>query len=588
MVDKSGHRLKDFVQENMKMMKDMTDTRPPTITRFGDVAPPVVSLFAPRYQSSAEPAPTESSNAELTSLSLAAVPLPRAPMPELSDELSSMRRAKIENVMKEVFTDPDRLEELQNQLTEFVLTAPAREAVKTTQSRQRVMSYYFAMMERMAPRIRSYERFYIAVALKYIPLLLPFMVEAVRPRPGHTVLKSRTVVGWLGIVVHLLLQYTQDPTNNRRCGLEALSQHSLYDTLQKVVFRLVREKGLDRYYDHRIYYGQMEVRLMIEAALAHATPTNCMVKVNSLLKILLPFYLTSRPSTLGLACKEYTSLHAYLALGHLKIYHLADGAFQIDVLLLTFKQYFKEHGSSQDWTLYQTQRTHNVPFDVVDYLVSYLFMAGAFEKKFETLDELLNDKDAELHIDPSRRDEPLFPAMTAGGRAFEEPLRPATAHSLSATCHTLAVDAGLVAVGIQSLRRGSADYYAMVKGKQYAKTALNHVKEDTFDGHYDKGTRNMNPVADRLGEDVPEGSRHPKALDSNPRRSVAVRAWADLLLVDPSINSSSSEEQINEAKVTLFLTLASNMMYLVYRKRSRRLRRLMSKLSSMRIQTIKN
>lgn len=45
------------------MMKDMTDIQPPTITRFGDVAPPVVSLFAPRYQSSAEPAPTESSNA---------------------------------------------------------------------------------------------------------------------------------------------------------------------------------------------------------------------------------------------------------------------------------------------------------------------------------------------------------------------------------------------------------------------------------------------------------------------------------------------------------------------------------------------
>ncbi|KAF9034700.1 hypothetical protein BDZ89DRAFT_506045 [Hymenopellis radicata] len=130
-------------------------------------------------------------------------------------------------------------------------------------------------------------------------------------------------------------------------------------------------------------------------------------------------------------------------------------------------------------------------------------MADAFETKFKSIDDLLNDTSAELRIDPSRLAEPLFPAMGPGGRAFQEPLKPATTGSLSQTCISLAKDAGLPAVGPQAFRRDTANFLAVMKGVSEAQMACKHGETSVFSVHYSKGTRNMNPVETRLGEDQP-------------------------------------------------------------------------------------
>jgi len=82
---------------------------------------------------------------------------------------------------------------------------------------------------------------------------------------------------------------------------------------------VIRDFKLDRFEDVKVYFGRPEVQLMIEEALHNSNGHNREPKIQAILMMLFPFFMGSRPSTLGpttsqcrdlgLVCRSFVLIH---------------------------------------------------------------------------------------------------------------------------------------------------------------------------------------------------------------------------------------------------------------------------------------
>ena len=61
---------------------------------------------------------------------------------------------------------------------------------------------------------------------------------------------------------------------------------------------------------------------------------------------------------------------------------ITPGEWEIDFRLTLFKSQFQEQSNAQNWTLTMPKFAHNVIFCPVTYIILYVFMMGAFKKKY--------------------------------------------------------------------------------------------------------------------------------------------------------------------------------------------------------------
>ncbi|KAG6883922.1 hypothetical protein C0993_002814 [Termitomyces sp. T159_Od127] len=146
---------------------------------------------------------------------------------------------------------------------------------------------------------------------------------------------------------------------------------------------------------------------------------------------------------------------------------------------------------------------HNMLFDVTTYFVADLFLRQAFEKKYATITDLLDDNRSQIPLDPQVLNQPLFLAITNGGRGFQQPVAPAMSLSVSETVAKLARKAGLPVTGAYALRRDTGNDFGAMMGKDFARMLLGHTLTGAcavYEKHYSRNTANLNPVMLRLGE----------------------------------------------------------------------------------------
>ncbi|RDB18274.1 hypothetical protein Hypma_000479 [Hypsizygus marmoreus] len=374
--------------------------------------------------------------------------------------------------------------------TEWAAAVKGRSAPKTEQLRKRIMQCWGVMLKDVCPSLPPNAFWDVAVVKRYSVIFLQFLVDHTPPRPGHATIKARTLTEWFALFSHNIVRYCTDPVRNVACGLELLTQGDLFTDLRNQVSSLIHHYKLDRTYDRRVYFGRAEVQILIETALQGKSRQ---VNIQNIIKLLFPFYMSCRPSSMGPACTEYATLGYYLTLDKIKIFCHGHMRWHIEIDLQNFKGHNDVAAAQQIFILDPVQLTHNALFDIVPYILAYFFLRGVFEIPYETIEELCADNRAQIPLDPAKGKEPLFLALVPGGHAFDEPLRPAMSHS-----------------------------FGNLMGADVAKMVLAHKSGGVFAKHYSRNTANLAVIPLRLGEIQLQGAEGKTNADRHAFASLAV------------------------------------------------------------------
>ncbi|KAK0455237.1 uncharacterized protein EV420DRAFT_589675 [Desarmillaria tabescens] len=225
-----------------------------------------------------------------------------------------------------------------------------------------------------------------------------------------------------------------------------------------------------------------------------------LVKMNVILRVLFPFYMTSRPSSMGPFCKEYADLGYYLKLRNLRIYRRSRLVWTIAINFRNYKGNNSFLTKEQTFYLESVTRPHNLTFCVVTWMMTYLYAINAFKKKFESLRALFDCEDGEVELDEDVDEWACFPAIKQGGREFIEFTRPATAVAISASTGSLCKMSGLATVGNYAVRRDTGDKFNLMFDEATARMVMAHETDSIFRNHYSKETETVDVVGARIGE----------------------------------------------------------------------------------------
>ncbi|KAG6910572.1 hypothetical protein DXG01_009523 [Tephrocybe rancida] len=87
-----------------------------------------------------------------------------------------------------------------------------------------------------SPNIPESAYWHVGVVAEFAPKFLMFLVQFTAHMQECKTIKSRTLLGWFGHLVHCIIKYTRDPgQNNKPCGVLLLTKHNLFNTLRSQV-----------------------------------------------------------------------------------------------------------------------------------------------------------------------------------------------------------------------------------------------------------------------------------------------------------------------------------------------------------------
>ncbi|TFK40886.1 hypothetical protein BDQ12DRAFT_412280 [Crucibulum laeve] len=281
-----------------------------------------------------------------------------------------------------------------------------------------------------------------------------------------------------------------------------LTKGGLFQQLKDQVAQLTVDYNLDRKYNPKYYFGREQLQIMFTEML---NASGRLAILHQIERMLFTFYMTARPSSLGPVHEIWRKRGYGVCLKHVRVCVLGYMNFRITVHLDEFKGAISGvSADEQRFVLEGVLYMHNLLFDPTIYMVAMLYGRNAFQKKYKSINDLCNDNQAELVIDSSMLQEPLFPEIAPGGshREFITPLRPALAQAATKSVAYWAQKAGLPCTGVTALRRDAGNMYGLQLGTDKAQDIMNHVGSDRriFSTHYDRGTANVDVVHIRLGE----------------------------------------------------------------------------------------
>ncbi|KAL1755035.1 hypothetical protein FB107DRAFT_291154 [Schizophyllum commune] len=309
------------------------------------------------------------------------------------------------------------------------------------------------------------------LAPRFLEFTLKFVLGVRnRKRP----LKSRTVQWWMALLCQSIIRYVTDPKKNfAPCGTQLLIEQQLFDTLSDQVVSLSNRYNLDRSPTRKLFFGLWEVLIMITGALDDMrTAPNPLYHIQSIIKILLPFYLTVRPTTIGPTTQEHLDQGFYIKLADIGIFKEETG-YEVHFKLRAFKGHFQSHSDRpQRMVVRSVQRPELAPFDLPSWLIVYLISIGAF-RDFTTLDEFEASDVCQRHIKEEFLNYPLCCAANEGGHELLLDI-PAMAHHFSDNFRALCRRSALPQGGTHMVRRGSAHEYALASDAVTSGLILHH------------------------------------------------------------------------------------------------------------------
>ncbi|KAF8963010.1 hypothetical protein BDZ97DRAFT_2076115 [Flammula alnicola] len=413
-------------------------------------------------------------------------------------------------------------------------TVTSQESPITKAHRDRIAARWAVFICIFCPELPQESYWYFDVVKGNALLFLPFLIDTTPPRRGHKALKGATVGKWLELLVYCIVTYTRDPETGNKLGMVLLTQYGYFTKLEDQVVALTQERGLERTFDPKYYYGRPELQHIFQTMLAktqfEGTPRA--VVIQGVCRLLMTFYCTCRPSTLGPTHKKWMELRYFIKLGNIRVFHVGDMNYRIQINLEEFKGTIgASQVETQIFTFDNVQYAHNTLFDPVLWFLAWLFYRRAFVGNYASMSDLLADPIAELVIPADKMGEPLFLAVGPGGTSFTA--EAAFARATSDTLATWAKASGLPAVGVYAIRRESTNLYSLLMGLQFAKDICNHhsINDGVLRRHYSRNTNNMAVVGLRTGEiKGKKESRPGEVLEKNFERHAYASAAVESLV----------------------------------------------------------
>ncbi|KAK0491352.1 hypothetical protein IW261DRAFT_83350 [Armillaria novae-zelandiae] len=479
------------------------------------------------------------SNEEYCPLGIEAYKLNVAPdIDNTSDRAQQVYNTRTVAIAKQLgsITD-DQLAEMEADFQTWARDVQPSQSPHTSLAQLRCRMTWSVMVSKFRPKWPFSCHWDVDVVIKFAPIFIPFLLRVTPPRPGHTVIKARTLAGFASIFQHLIAILTRCPFTGKRKGLFILAEMQLASVFRDQTVTLTFRDKLDRFFDRKVYCGRPELQLIIEGALERSqNGVTRLVKINNICKIIVPFYLTTRPSSMGPSCQIYADRGFYLTLGDFEIEQEGLGDFTIMVHIHNHKGTMSTHAAMDlVFRLSSVTKAHNVLFDPTVWILTYLFSIQAFDIKYKTLGAFFKDPRKQRPIDKERKAEPFYRKLIQGGSTFMDPPQACTSNSISCTASALSEGVGIVRGGIYAWRRGAGNDYGVNYSNRVAMLIMNHgVKEGrVFDENYSLGVENHDMTEMRLQETCTTKKKAPPSVNA-----------AILAIVEKFIVSDNAEDII--------------------------------------------
>ncbi|KAK0243785.1 hypothetical protein EDD85DRAFT_173455 [Armillaria nabsnona] len=492
--------------------------------------------------------------------------------PAAAEAAIERRKVRVDTALRQMADGKDvDLEDvfksLMEKCIEFDENVISSESPSSRDARLQMEASWVDLVRRVLPNVPPENAWDPAVVVVVGPKFMYFLAHTTTPRSkDKKVIKSRTLVCFMNLFLHLVLRYTTDPVTKQKCGLQLLTKYNLFQRLKDQVQSLIFHLKLDRHFDKRWFFGRLEIQLVIDTGMKSRSTR--LVKINTIMRILFPFYMTTRPSTLGPMCREYRDLGFYLKLENLRVYRRGDMDFTIAVHFKNYKGNNKALGEEQRFFLNSVTKSHNISFCVASWMMAYLFAIEAFETKYKTVGEMLAFKGLEYRLDPTMSGFALFPAAKPGGREFIIPYQACSSGGISESIGGLLTAALLPMAGGYAFRREAGDAYGQMLSARIARDILKHVQDGCYRDHYSRDVENYNVVRlrnnevdgtpvpvneqDYLSAAVQAVIRRGKEPEQVRRKTAKVDKDAYLMTVDCVVAAKKALDEAWEAYFTVF------------------------------------
>ncbi|KAJ7073251.1 hypothetical protein B0H15DRAFT_869610 [Mycena belliarum] len=326
-----------------------------------------------------------------------------------------------------------------------------------------------------------------------------------------------------------------------------LVKHDMYRLIKAQVLQLVHDNHLNRHKEVKIYYGRHELSLILSTMLDASRRTGRSVVLQNMIRYLIPFYFTTRASTMGPTHRKWRDLNYVPVLGDLRFFVRGYMDWDIEFRFKHIKNSINTvEAEEQTVNMTGCLYTHNLPFDITLPFAAHLFLLKRFTVKYETIEEFTSDLSAELQIDPAFADTPIFLAGGPGGREFAEPEVAATAASIYESLRAWGNKCGIPRAGVTALRRETSNMYSLQLGHRVAKDALHHATDGPFRNSYSRNLQNHNLVQIRLGEVAGALESFPGAKITENHKRHGFKSWAVEALIRREQEETPEGTQVKE------------------------------------------
>ncbi|KAJ7433169.1 hypothetical protein B0H11DRAFT_1939751 [Mycena galericulata] len=417
--------------------------------------------------------------------------------------------------------------------------------------------------------------------LRFAPAYVLWLYQNTPPITGRESLKAATLENWPDHLIQNITNYAVN-SNGERVRWILLTQKGLYKTCRDNVMNVLWQCNLDRTMNPHIYYGRAEVRLVIETILASRTASR-LAQIQTITRIVLTMFIAWRPLSMAptndvmVLLERASATITYIRLKDIRIIRTGPMTFIILLHGSEFKPSPKGHlmtvsAAEQYWKLMSVLFAHNALFDPTLWILLFLFARNTLTYTVPTpllvpphlltptqcIEEFATDTAAEVKIKPEKLDEPLFLAVSAGGRNLSA--KAGKSHGISQAATYWACKAGLPGGGNGTYRRDASDKVFLVLfgqqiGDQAAKDILNHAILGVYRQFYSRNTVNHDVVRIRLGEiagnlESEAGQKLKEATSRDVYMEYAVEALlrTKAKAVDPNdIRSVAAQAKLNKS-----------------------------------------
>ncbi|CEL51566.1 hypothetical protein RSOLAG1IB_00101 [Rhizoctonia solani AG-1 IB] len=414
-------------------------------------------------------------------------------------------------------------------------TELSRDKVAQAKNLEYMAALYHTFLGYHLPQIPVSRYWHEDTIRRYAELFLFNLVQCTRGRNGGPI-RSSTLQGWVSLLVRLIGRHAYID-DYKSIGSKMLAS-GFFVTLRAREKWIVEKLKLNKYAPPRGYLDERDLVSLFEVGFASTEEYGRESFIQTQLAVNIVFFTGLRSGSLAAGNPKFKEWGLFIKLRDVTISVTAPGEWDVKLAAYHRKGYneLTDPGYALEFHLEHVKKMHNLIFDVGLFLVTHLYLRGAFVG-IENQHDLFTFSGRQLKVKPEMLDEPLMLARSSGGYNLVK--EPATAKNITDSLQGLAEQAGIPYAYFQAIRRSTANQWGIVYGAEQGRRLMGHAEGNTiFDSHYSRGCFNFELVPTRLGE-----------LDhvANAAGQMALmRQRNECMIVDAMINQRHDDEDDGE------------------------------------------